>query len=119
MIRRPLVALLTTCALLAQSWAIAGMGPMLGSNAPQEQAAAADEAMPCHGAAEQQQAPTADCCADERSCAQVCAGATGMIASLAAPTAPSTTDDVEAEPATTVFAAHTLTPLRPPITSLS
>lgn len=117
--RRVLTSLLTTCALLAQSWAIAGMGPMLKTALPDQvqTQATANDAMPCHGDSADQAAP--DCCDDASTCAKVCAGGTGMVSASTLPASEPTADLALAATASRALAAHTLTPLRPPILSQS
>lgn len=121
--RRRWTALLTGCALLAQAlggaWA-----------APPPPAAhghgGAPPSMPCHplDAAEAAPAPAADttaCCCDENTC--TCAAVCGAVLGLAA-LGPGlegrllTAGVPNGQPAH-AGPAHRLTPLRPPITSLS
>lgn len=119
-LRRSLVSLVTLCALLAQSWAIAGMGPMMAMPAPAEQEQVADgSAMPCHGTTAQGTSKAAGCCDDASTCAQVCASATGMVTSKFLPAMVPAASLLATASKSTALPAFTFTPLRPPITSQS
>lgn len=131
--RRLLVSLATVCALLGQSWAIAGMGPMMAMPAPAEHKQVSDaSAMPCHGdlaSTASDQAPdqsanqahnqtkaSGNCCDDAGTCAQVCASATGIVSTEFLPAMVPAASLVAAAGKSTALPAFTLTPLRPPIT---
>lgn len=113
--RRVLTSLLAACALLAQSLAVAGMGPMLK---PVQSQDAAEQSMPCHGDGESSASAAGDCCDTPASCAAACAPGCPALSSIVDAAVPAELPtDSAVSPAAT--AAHTLTPLRPPITSQS
>lgn len=113
--RRVLISLLATCALLAQSLAIAGMGPMLHMGAPDSTLAAAEQAMPCHGDSAQDSAAAKDCCDGDTTCAAMCAAGSGLTSIASLPVLPPAAAARATAPVADIIAAHSYTRLRPPI----
>jgi len=103
---RAWVAAVVAIALLAQS---ASMAWASTQAAMHDEAAVAEQTLPCHGDAPDS-GSTPDCCSGD--CIFMCGGAP-LPAPLAAPAAPGADHHFPAAPVPALLASHTLSPFRP------